>query len=253
MGDIEVEDQRSTGAGLTVIEWLIPTGRALYLCDENGFTLWQISPGIQAPGYNFTAYLKSSYIRELEESHSLVLEELHPGLKKMIVAAKDKMKEHFRSRRAEEAHDLVDQWKREDVYPYLGEPSNVLEEAERQVFDVMAINVHSYLPDFEESDAKTKRFSFRLLREALESSPSAVQEILQDVLQLPVEKREELVRLLRQTSLEAIINASKVVANRLDFLAGLEILVFDPQSKQQLLERRHLHRIVAEHTWIFGE
>lgn len=250
---VEVEEERAVNGSLTIIEWKISTDRALYLCDENGFTLWQVSPGIQAPGFNFTAYLKSSYIRELEESHSLALEDLHPGLKKLLLATKEKMKEHFRGRRAEESHHLVDQWKKDAVYPYQGEPSNILEEAERKVFDVIALNVNSYLPDFEESNTRTKRLSFRLLREALESSPSTVQEILQDVLQLPVEKREELVQLLRQTSLEAIINASKMVANRLDFLAGLEMLVFDPQSKKQLLERRHLHRIIAEHTWIFGE
>ena len=47
--------------------------------------------------------------------------------------------------------------------------------------------------------------------------------------------------------------ASKEVADRLDFLKGLEMLVFDPKSKQQLLERRQLHKIIAPNTWIFGE
>jgi hypothetical protein len=54
-------------------------------------------------------------------------------------------------------------------------------------------------------------------------------------------------------SLESIINASRVVTDRLDFLAGLELLIFNPVTRKHVLERRHLHRIVAEHTWIFGE
>ena len=59
--------------------------------------------------------------------------------------------------------------------------------------------------------------------------------------------------MLERASLAAIINASKVVADRLDFLAGLELLLFDRESKRTLLERRQLHRVLADHTWVFGE
>ena len=51
----------------------------------------------------------------------------------------------------------------------------------------------------------------------------------------------------------AVINAARSVSDRLDFLKTLQILVFDPESKKQLLERSQLHRVIAEHTWLFGE
>ena len=54
-------------------------------------------------------------------------------------------------------------------------------------------------------------------------------------------------------TLSAIINASKVVADRLDFLAGLKVLVFDYETKGKVTERKQLHRILAENTWVFGE
>ncbi len=253
LGLIDLADDLSINASLTIIEWTIATNRSLYLCDQDGFTLWKIKPGIRAPGYNFTAYLKSSHLRELDKEGALQLEELEPDLKKILQPAKAKMREYFRNRAAIEAKSLIIQWKEEEVYPYKNDPGNIIEEAERQVFDVVALNVHSLLPDFEEMDAVSKRFSFRLLREAIESDPSSLQNILQDVLGLSREKREELAQLLKRTTLEAIINASKIVADRLDFLEGLELLVFHSKSKQELLERRQLHRIVAEHTWIFGE
>jgi hypothetical protein len=41
--------------------------------------------------------------------------------------------------------------------------------------------------------------------------------------------------------------------DRLDFIAALSMLVFDPKSKQQLLERSQLHKILENRTWIFGE
>ena len=80
-----------------------------------------------------------------------------------------------------------------------------------------------------------------------------MQKIIQDVLDLPADKRDDLAALLKRTTLSALINASKVVADRLDFLRGLDILLFDPQSKEQLLERSQLHKILEDHTWIFGE
>lgn len=250
---IPIADAREVKAVLTVIEWRTPSKRALFLCDAAGFTLHEMQPGIQAPGFSFTAYLKSDYMRELEAEGAFMLEELHPELKKVLAPAKEQLRAHFRRRSAEAAGALVEEWKRQEVYPYRGEPRDVIEEVERKVFDVVALNVNEYLPNFDVADNKSKRLSFGLLKEAIGSNPSALQRILGDVLDLPKDKQEELAQLLQKTSLEAIINASKVVADRLNFLAGLELLVFDEPSKSSLLERRQLHRILADHTWIFGE
>jgi hypothetical protein len=109
------------------------------------------------------------------------------------------------------------------------------------------------LPDFEGSDNRSKKFSLQLLRQALERDPGDLQLILEGVLNLPKDKKIELAELLKRTSLASIINASKMVSNRLDFLRGLEALLFEKESKETLLERRQLHRILAGETWIFGE
>lgn len=240
-------------ATLTVIEWGIKTERALYLCDESGFSHSQMQPGIQAPGFNFTAYIRSAFVRELSDSGDLGLHEIHPELKKLLDSAKEQLRSHFRHRSAEEAGNLVDYWKEEAVYPFDGAPNSPLEEVERQVFDVVAANVHEYVPGFEETSVESRRLSFRLLRTALETSPEAVQRILSDVLDLPRDRLNEFARLLERTSLDAIINASKVVADRLELLQGLETLLFSAKGREKTLERRHLHRLVAENTWLFGE
>lgn len=77
--------------------------------------------------------------------------------------------------------------------------------------------------------------------------------ILTEVLNLPTRKQEELAELLREGSLSSIINAAKVVADRLKFLAGLETILFEKGPKQRLKERTQLHRILAENPWVFGE
>lgn len=236
---------------LEIVEWTRSTSRSLYLCDESGFTLGRTNPGIHAPGFDFTAYLRTSFFREIADSLSLGDE--HPGLQAVLEAAKEVLREHFRSRGAARVREQVVEWKASDIYPYAGEPTSPVERAERQVFDVVAYNVANYLPTFAKSDAKTQKFSFRLLQQAIEANPGALRRILSDVLQLPVASQDELAALLERTSLSAIITAAKEVADRLDFLRGLELLLFNPQSKRQLLERSQLHRILASETWIFGE
>ncbi|MDT9702381.1 histidine kinase, partial [Streptomyces sp. P17] len=57
--------------------------------------------------------------------------------------------------------------------------------------------------------------------------------------------------LLQDTSLSSIINASKIVSDRIKFVAGLEQLIFN--YKDNLKERTQLHRILAKNTWIFGD
>ena len=251
--DVEVEVGKKVKASVSIIEWKHATSRALYLCDENGVSLGQTTPGIHAHGYNFTAYVKSGYIRELDKEGLLTFEDLHPGLEKLLLAAKDKMKEYFRDRMAEQASLLVKEWKEQRIYPYEGEPTDPVEEVERQVFDVCAVNIHDYLDDFEESNHDSKKLTFSLVKEALKQNPDSLRSIIQGVLKLPKERQDDLAELLKRTTLTAVIEAAKTVADRLNFLRGLEHLVFNPELKENLKERKQLHRIVANETWIFGE
>jgi len=225
----------------------------LFFCDANGFPIDETSPGIHAPGFQFTAYVKSDYFAELLASNLLDLANMDPAVDSCLHAAKEVMRDHFRKRAAEKAAGLVEEWRTEKIYPYEDEPANVVERVEREVFNVLALNVNAYLPDFPTSDDKTKRFQFRLLRQAVERAPADLARIVNEVLDLPKDKRQELASLLDRTTLAAIISASRLIADRLEFLRGLETLVFDTEFKDKVRERAQLHRIVAENSWMFGE
>lgn len=238
---------------IEIVEWKMPSDRRMYFCDGSGFPLDDAPPGIHAPGFNFTAYLKSDYFAKLLAENRLEIASLDSQIAKVLDAAKDVMRSHFRRRASEKAAGLVEEWQREEIYPYEGQPATPIEEAERQVFNVVALNVNNYLPNFQGSDEKTKRLQLRLLRNAVESAPADLSKILTEVLDLPPEKRQELAELLDRTTLAHIINASKIIADRLEFLKGLETLVFDKEFKYAVRERTQLHRVVAENTWMFGE
>jgi hypothetical protein len=72
-------------------------------------------------------------------------------------------------------------------------------------------------------------------------------------LALKADDQNDLAELLQRTPLTAVIHAAKIVANRLDFLKGIEDLLFDKQSKKVLLERDQLHKILENEAWIFSE
>jgi hypothetical protein len=67
------------------------------------------------------------------------------------------------------------------------------------------------------------------------------------------EKREQLANLLEKTSLVSMINATKVVSDRLDFIQGLRSMLYDSPYRDKMLERKQLQRLVAENTWLFGD
>lgn len=251
--DVEVEPGVVVSASLTLIEWAKDMGRALFLCDDGGFTLANREAGIQAPGFFFTAYLRSSYIAELRDRGILDIEAFHSGQAKLLEVARDAMRDYFRERTAERAREAVKRWVDDEVYPFSGASSSPVETVERQVFDICALNVSQHLPSFERSDKKQKKLAFRLLRQAIEMNPGSLQTILVEVLGLPKEKQDDLADLLRHTTLSAVINAAKIVSERLEFLRGLEELLFAQENKPHLKERTQLHRILVDNTWLFGE
>lgn len=244
-------DGKEYNAGLTIIEWSHGFDRELALCGPGGHTFTTILPRIHAPGFDFTAYLHSDLIAKKQAENLLAVAEMDQDLSRLIDVAKKQMREHFERRRLEKTRSVVERWKAEKVYPYEGEPTGDLEKVERQLFDVVAIEVANNLPKFEESDLKTRQFSFKMLQIALEQNPGALNRIFREVFELPPEKVEEMSQLLTKTTLTSMINATKLVVDRLEYLKGLRSAVFD--YKKQLKERKELHRMLAPNAWLFGE
>ena len=246
----------SVNATVTIVEWSMQAKRVVHLCDADGVSLHETEVGqkIRAPGFEFTVYVKCDHFRELDKTGTLALDELHPDVASIVHSVRQAVKSHFRQRLSERQSQIVERWKQEQIYPF--DPKDDLtsvEEAERQVFDILAVNVESYLPAFEEADHKAKRFMFRLLAQAVQESPDSVQRIITGMLNLKKEEQEALSELMEVTSLSKIISSAKTVANRLDFLVALENLIFDKDTKKKLLERDQLHKILENEAWLFDE
>ncbi|WP_020388552.1 ATP-binding protein [Kribbella catacumbae] len=238
-----------TGAELDIIEWRKPAKRALHLCDSSGVSLHEMAPGIRALGFEFTSYIRWDGFKDLQSQ--LVLEEMDDtDVATVINAGRDALREYFKKRASDKGGELIKAWKEEKTYPFNVEPATVVEKTERDLFNILAITT---APVVEAADVKSRKLSLRLLREAIEKSPGTVHEVLQEVLNLPEDRLQELRDLVEATSLGSIISAARRVTDRLDFIQGLEQILFDGVLRKHTLERSQLHRILANETWLFKE
>lgn len=239
---------------LEIIEWKNSDSNEFFLCNENGFPLTPIDKRIRGSnGINYSVYLKSEHLSQLNKSGLLGLGDLEESLRTAVDRAVNAIKTYFTQRKIEKSSDKIKRWKEDNVYPYRGEALTPIDQAERQVFDILALNVSEQLPEFEKQDNNSKKFQLRLLRQIVEQSPKELQSIMNEILSLSKEKQKELAELLEETSISSIITASKLISDRLKFISGLEEIIFHTETKKALKERSQLHKILAENTWIFGD
>lgn len=256
LGEVMLPSGKSVPVSMTIIEWSVPTDRAFHLCDSSGVALHEIGigPQIKAPGYNFTVYVKTDLFRELDATGALALGEMNSDVADVIRSVKGRVKEHFKRRADQRRSETIERWKKENIYPYEEKTEvGASEQVERQVFDILAVNVEDHLPSFEEAPTASKRFTFLLLAQAIRENPESVRVIMEQVLNLKADEQDDLAKLLKKTTLSKIISSATIVAGRLNFVEALNDLLFDKDSQRRLLERDQLHKVLETEAWIFKE
>ncbi|MGI8757485.1 MAG: ATP-binding protein [Acidimicrobiales bacterium] len=237
-------------AALTIVHWDDEMNRGIYLCDENQAALHRLDAGVQAPGYHFTAYIAWRGFR----IHESVLPLAHldnDQVAPVLVEARQAIRDHFKKRRDSDRRTVVEEWQAEDVYPYKTDPTDPAGEAGQALFNYVAVAASAAVNTIE--DKRAKALSLRTIRLVMEQDPTSLEVVLREVLALPEEQLEEFRTLLERTPLTAMLGVVRTITGRLEFLAALEHLLFDPDTAPKVLERAHLHKILENEPWIFGE
>jgi hypothetical protein len=251
--DFKVEDGEFTSVFvIKIIEWNFDIKKKTYLCNTKGVPFKELNLGIRST-LPVSIFIQSAYIERLHRENRLDLENFDDILQGVYSEAKKRARDYVRRRLHQYSGQFINDLKSKGLYPYLDNADNVVEVSKRQVFDIVALQVHEYLPDFDGQDDKSKKFTLRLIKEALEKDSNALRQILADVIELPKNKREELVELLQDTSLSSIIDTMTEIRNRLSLVNGLEQIIYNKKLSQDVKERKHLHKIVVKETWIFGD
>jgi hypothetical protein len=245
--------ERALESELRVVEWRHVDRRSLFICDARGFALQQVSTKFQLRKHSFSAYLTSSYLEQLEQENRLALTDLDPLAELIIHAAKDIIRSHYEGEDRKTAARLIQEWKAAKIYPYTDTPKTSIEEAERKVFEIVAVKIHTAHTEFTSAPKVTKALQLELLRHAIETGPNQLRDLLSKVIELPKREQDDLSKLLEETTLSSIIGAAKIVTNRLNFLRGLHQIAYEYKKEGRIKERTQLHRILALNPWLFGE
>ncbi len=237
---------------LKILEWHIETKKKTYLCNKQGIPFLETNLGIRS-SIPVSVFIQSDYIEKLQRDNTLSLYEADEVLQMVFKLSKDFAREYVRNRLHEYSKEYIQELKKKGIYPYKEPADNLIEETKRKVFDIVALQINEYLPSFNEQDDRNKKLTLILIREALENDSKNLRRILNEVIELPEEQREELVELLDSTTFSNIIDTMTVVKHRLNFLNGIEQIFYDKELNENVLERRHLHKILVNETWLFGD
>ncbi len=237
---------------IKIIEWNFDNKKKTYFCNSKGIPFSEVSIGIRS-SFPISIFIQSIYIEKLHRENTLNLGELNPNLNLVFNEAKKIARTYIRERMHQYSKEFIAELKREKLYPYESEPENIVEKSTRQIFDIVALQLHDYLPSFDEQDNRSKKLTLTLIKESLEKGSSNLKRILSEVIELPIEKQNELADILEGTSLSNIIDTMSEIKNRLNFLNGLEQIIYDNSMNKKVKERKHLHKMIINETWIFGD
>lgn len=196
LDEMVMQNGERVNASLTVVEWNAPGRRGVYLCDEEGFMRHNALPRLHFRGFSYTAYLKSAHIQTLDAEGLLQAGELSPDVRQLLDAARRQLREHFTLREAELAQETIEEWKEQGLYPFVEPARNDAEINERRIFDIYATHLNQIFPDFTSARPRHKRLTLRLIQELVRTEPTRMARILDDLLEFPEEKEDEVLELL---------------------------------------------------------
>lgn len=248
----EGTDKKSKKARIVAIVWKQAQFNKLYICGSSGVVYAEedYTPLNRA---STSLYLMGDLFEELHQDNLLAMGTANPAYAYFYEEAKKFAKEFIGAQASDDAAAEIGRIKEEGVYPFDSEPQDAVAKAERDVFDVLAVEVNRAVPQLKSSPSQTKKLTYRLMREAINTNPSSIKTILTEVFNLTQEQQDDLADLLTHTHLPEIIDVAKTVSDRLTFLYLLEQMVYNDSIGKPIKERTQFHKILLKELWIFGE
>lgn len=248
----EEEDKAPIKARTIAITWKQAQFNKLYICGSSGVVYTEEDYSL-LDKISTSLYLMGDYFEKMHRENLLAMGMADPVYAYFYDETKKFVKEFLGEQAANDAAAEIGRIKEEGVYPFDNEPQDAVAKAERDVFDVLAVEVNRVVPQLKSSHKQTKKLTYRLMREAINTNPSSIKAILTEVFNLTQEQQDDLADLLTHTHLPEVIDIAKTVSDRLTFLYVLEQMVYNDKIGKPIKERTQFHKILLKELWIFGE
>ncbi|KIG17360.1 hypothetical protein DB30_03417 [Enhygromyxa salina] len=203
-----VVDGETHEAEIDIVEWKRKGPRGIYLCDSEGFSIQDVGVGVNTHNRRITAHVKSKAFEELRATGGLSVGDLHPVVRGFLSQTRKAIVDYHDTTAKAVAAERVQEWRKEQVYPFTAPPKTAKQTAQQEAFVVVANEVEEHVPEVRRQGLKAKRLLFRLLRDAIERGPDHIRAMLSQVLDLTEAQHDDLAERLDKTSLgEAVLDA----------------------------------------------
>lgn len=248
----EEDGKEPIKARLSAITWKEAQFNKLYICGSSGVVYAEMDY-TPLKRTSTSLYLMGDLFEQMHRDNTLSMGNTNPAYAYFEEEAKKFARALVGEQEEEDAAVEIARIKEEGIYPYDGEPEDDMKKAERDVFDVFAVQVNRAVPQLKSSSRQTKKLTYRLMREAINTNPASIKTILTEVFNLTQQQQDDLAELLTHTSLPDIIDTAKTVSDRLVFLQVLEEMVYNDSVGKAIKERTQFHKVLLKELWIFGE
>lgn len=146
---------------------------------------------------------------------------------------------------------VVAQFEKDNVFPRFG--NNTWDRLKKEELVTLVKELYEVEPAlFISLNIEQKKTFLHLLNLIIDNDQrETLFKILDEVVRLDVEDREELKEVLTTTRLSSIIKATKLVHDRILAAHQVKNLVFNHELKAN--EKDHLQQAIEQHFWLFGE
>lgn len=146
---------------------------------------------------------------------------------------------------------VVAQFEKENVFPKFG--NNTWDQLKKEELISLVKELYEVEPAlFVKLNIEQKKTFLHLLNLIIDNDEREnLFKILDEVVRLDAEDREELREVLTTTRLSGIIKATKLIHDRILTVAQIKKLVLDHTLAAN--ERDHLQNVIEHHYWLFGE
>lgn len=187
----EYDTSFSTGEhvnwNLRAVQWRDRVSDAkgrLYLCDDRKVVIAEYELGLRG-AEDYTFYLDCGRTREWEADGMIAMrDDAQEVLNEARRTAHKFLRRSFKQRAQSLTEELIEQ----RIYPL---PSTA-SEAEKKLFSQFALHVRQSIGSYEKMNLDNKRLLFKLMAELMHREPTALAEVLSNVLKLSHEDRKAL-------------------------------------------------------------
>lgn len=203
---------------------------------------------------NFVTPEEQEYNDELEDIPRLKLFSVRDDytvFRELIEYLNDFLRKKRKPFLKEYSNVIVAQFQKENVFPKFG--NNTWDQLKKEELVSLVKELYEVEPAlFVKLNIEQKKTFLHLLNLIIDNDEREnLFKILDEVVRLDAEDREELREVLTTTRLSGIIKATKLIHDRILTVAQIKKLVLDHTLAAN--ERDHLQNVIEHHYWLFGE